>query len=791
MEKIIPVPIEDEMKRSYIDYAMSVIVSRAIPDVKDGLKPVHRRILYAMYELGLTPDKPFKKSATVVGETLGKFHPHGDLAVYDAITRMVQGFSLRYPLIDGQGNFGSIDGDSAAAYRYTEIKLSKLALYLLNDIEKNTVDFIPNFDGRLKEPVILPASFPNLVVNGTSGIAVGMATNIPPHNMGEVIDALIAIIDDPDSDPLAHIKGPDFPTGGVIVGKKGIIDYTLMGKGKIVVKARATVEKTKKGKAICITEIPYQVNKSILIERIAGIVKEKKIEAVTALRDESDRKGMRIVIELKKTANEELILNNLYKHTPMRTTFGVNLLALKSGVPVTLSLKEMLVSFLKYRYEVVERRTKFELEGAEKKAHILEGLKIAVDNIDEIVNIIKKAATTKEAKDNLMRKFSLTDVQAQAILDMKLSRLVGLEREKLDNEYIKVIKEIERLRLILSLKGGIYEVIKRELLEIKKKFADERRTKIVEEEEDFADEDLIPDIDVVVILTKKGYIKRCPLDIYRTQARGGCGKTGIKLTPDDIVSEVIATSNHLKLVLFTEKGKAFSLKVYEIPEMSRTSRGRSINNLLGLPEDDNVINAISLNSDSQAILIVTRKGIIKKLDIEKFRNIRRNGVRAIKLKKNDVTIAVERVSKGNEVILVTRNGKASRINETEVRIMGRSAQGVIGVRLAKNDYIVTVVSPNKRKNLFTITEDGYGKRVKVNKIRKTKRGSKGVILTKGKVAGVIPVDDGSEVICITQNGQVIKIKLKRVRIMGRIAKGVRVIFLKERDKVVAVARIDK
>lgn len=792
MEKIIPVPIEDEMKRSYIDYAMSVIVSRAIPDVKDGLKPVHRRILYAMYELGLTPDKPFKKSATVVGETLGKFHPHGDLAVYDAITRMVQDFSLRYPLIDGQGNFGSIDGDSAAAYRYTEIKLSKLALYLLNDIEKNTVDFIPNFDGRLKEPIILPASFPNLVANGTSGIAVGMATNIPPHNMGEVIDALIAIIDDPDSDPLAHIKGPDFPTGGVIVGKKGIIDYTLMGKGKIVVKAKATVKKTKKGKAIHITEIPYQVNKSILIERIADVIKGKKIETVVALRDESDREGMRIVIELKKTANEELILNNLYKHTPMRTTFGANLLTLKAGVPVTLPLKEILVSFLEYRHEVVERRTRFELDKAEKRAHILEGLKIAVDNIDEIVDIIKKAKTTKDAKDNLMRRFSLTDVQAQAILDMKLSRLVGLERERLDNEYIEVIKEIERLRLILSSKRGIYEVIGRELLEIKEKFADRRRTEIVEEEEvEFAQEDLIPDIDVVVILTKKGYIKRCPLDIYRTQARGGCGKTGIKLTPDDIVSEVIATSNHSKLVLFTEKGKAFSLKVYEIPEMSRTSRGRSINNLLGLPEDDNVINAISLNSNSQAILIVTRKGIIKKLDIEKFRNIRRNGVRAIKLKKNDVTIAVERVSKGNEVILVTRNGKASRINETEVRIMGRSAQGVIGVRLAKNDYIVTVVSPNKRKNLFIITEDGYGKRVKVNKIRKTKRGSKGVILTKGKVAGVIPVDDDSEVICITQNGQVIKIKLKRVRIMGRIAKGVRVIFLKERDKVVAVARIDK
>jgi DNA gyrase subunit A len=792
MEKIVPVIIEDEMKRSYIDYAMSVIVSRAIPDVRDGLKPVHRRILYAMHELGLTPDKPFKKSATVVGETLGKFHPHGDLAVYDAITRMVQDFSLRYPLVDGQGNFGSIDGDAAAAYRYTEIRLSKLALYLLKDIEKNTVDFIPNFDGRLKEPVVLPSSFPNLVINGTSGIAVAMATNIPPHNMGEVIDALIAIIKDPDADPLSYIKGPDFPTGGVIVGKKGIIDYALTGKGRVVVKARVTVEKTKRGKAICITEIPYQVNKSILIERIAGIIKEKKIGAVTALRDESDRKGMRIVIELKKTSNEELILNNLYKHTPMRITFGVNLLALKSGVPSTLPLKKMLVSFLEYRYEVVERRTRFELERAEKKAHILEGLKIAVDNIEEVVDIIKKAKTTKDAKDNLMRRFNLTDVQAQAILDMKLSRLVGLEREKLENEYVQVIKEIERLRLILSSKREIYEVIGRDLLEIKEKFADERRTEIVEEEEkEFAQEDLIPDIDVVVILTKRGYIKRCPLNTYRTQARGGRGTSGIKLTPDDVVSQVIATTNHARLILFTEKGKAFSLKVYEILEGSRISRGRSINNLLGLSEDDRVISAVSPNSDVQAVLITTKLGTIKKIDIERLRNIRRNGVIVIRLKENDVTIGVEGVSKDKEIILATRDGKASRINETEVRMMGRSAQGVIGMRLEKDDYIVTLVSPCKRRYLFTVTQDGYGKRIKVNKIRKTRRGSKGVRMVKGILAGVVPVDDDSEVICVTQNGQVIKIKLKKVRIMGRVARGVRVITLKEGDKVIAVDKVEK
>jgi len=723
---------------------------------------------------------------------LGKFHPHGDLAVYDAITRMVQDFSLRYPLIDGQGNFGSIDGDAAAAYRYTEIRLSKLALYLLKDIEKNTVDFVPNFDGRLKEPVTLPASFPNLLVNGVSGIAVGMATNIPPHNMGEVIDALITLIEDPDTDPFSCIKGPDFPTGGIIVGKNGIVDYALTGKGKVVVKARATVEKTNKGKAICITEIPYQVNKSILIERIAGIIKEKKIEAVTALRDESDRKGMRIVIELKKTANEDLILNNLYKHTQMRTTFGVNLLALKSGVPVTLPLKEMLTSFLEYRYDVVERRTKFELEGAEKKAHILEGLKIAVDNIDEVVNIIKKSKTTKDAKDNLMIRFSLTDVQAQAILDMKLSRLVGLEREKLQNEYTGVIKEIERLRLILLSKRGIYEVITRELLDVKEKFADKRRTEIIEdEEEEFVQEDLIPNTDVVIMLTKRGYIKRCPLDTYRTQARGGYGTSGIKLTSEDVVSQVVATTNHVKLILFTEKGKAFNLKAYEIPEMSRTSRGRSINNLLGLSDDDRVISVMSPSSDIQAVFITTKFGITKKIDIEKLRNIRRNGVTVVKLKEDDVMIGVEGVSKNKEVLLVTKNGRASRINENEVRMMGRSAQGVIGMRLKKNDYIVTLVSPGKMSCLFTVTEDGHGKRVKVQKIRKTRRGSKGVVLVKGTVAGVVPVDDDSEVICVTQNGQVIKIKLKKVRIMGRAAKGVRVIFLKENDKVVAVDSVNK
>ncbi|MDO9575858.1 MAG: DNA gyrase C-terminal beta-propeller domain-containing protein, partial [bacterium] len=583
-----------------------------------------------------------------------------------------------------------------------------------------------------------------------------------------------------------------FPTGGIIVGKKGIVDYALTGKGKVVVKARATVENTKKGKAICITEIPYQVNKSVLIERIAGIIKEKKIEAVTALRDESDRKGMRIVIELKKTANEDLILNNLYKHTPMRATFGVNLLVLKSGVPVTLPLKEMLTSFLEYRYEVVERKTKFELEGAEKKAHILEGLKIAVDNIDEVVNIIKKSKTTKDAKDNLMTRFSLTDVQAQAILDMKLSRLVGLEREKLQSDYMEIIKEIERLHLILSSKRGIYEVITRELLDVKEKFADKRRTEIIEdEEEEFVQEDLIPNTDVVIMLTKRGYIKRCPLDTYRTQARGGRGTSGIKLTSEDVVSQVVATTNHVKLILFTEKGRAFNLKAYEIPEMSRTSRGRSINNLLGLSDDDRVISVMSPSSNIQAVFIATKFGITKKVDIEKLRNIRRNGVIVVKLKKNDVMIGVEGVSKNKEILLVTKNGRASRINENEVRMMGRSAQGVIGMRIKKNDYIVTLVSPGKTSCLFTVTEDGHGKRVKVQKIRKTRRGSKGVVLVKGTVAGVVPVDDDSEVICVTQNGQVIKIKLKRVRIMGRVAKGVKVIFLKEDDKVVAVDRVDK
>ncbi|MCK4328453.1 DNA gyrase subunit A [candidate division WOR-3 bacterium] len=789
MEKITPVAIEDEMKRSYIDYAMSVIVSRALPDIRDGLKPVHRRILFAMSGLGLTPDKHFKKSATVVGETLGKYHPHGDLALYDAVTRMVQDFSLRYPLIDGQGNFGSIDGDAAAAYRYTEVRLSKLALYLLQNIEKNTVDFVPNFDGRLKEPVTLPSSFPNLVVNGASGIAVGMATNIPPHNMGEVIDSLIAIIDNPDTDPLKHIKGPDFPTGGVIVGKRGILDYVSTGKGRVVVKAKVNIEKSKKIKKICITEIPYQVNKSNLIERIAEVIKNKKMEQVTALRDESDKQGMRIVIELRKNANERLILNNLYKHTPMRSTFGVNLLSLKAGVPVTLSLKELLVSFLEYRYEVVERRTKYELEKAEKRAHILEGLKIAIDNIDEVVEIIKKSKSTKEAKEKLMTRFSLTEVQSQAILDMKLSRLVGLERERLEKEYMEIIKEIEKLRHILSSRRGVYRVIAKELNEIRKKFADNRRSEIIEEEEvELSDTDLIPDTEVMVMLTKRGYIKRSRSDIYRIQARGGTGKAGIKLTPDDVVSQVLVTTNHTRLILFTENGKAFNISAYEIPESSRTSRGRSINNLLGLSEDDRVISTVPLDNKIKAVLIVTKLGIIKKIAIEKLKKIRRNGVIVIKLRKGDVTIGVEGVSKGKEVVLATRNGKSARIDEADVRLMGRTAQGVIGMRLKRGDFIVALVSPGKKRHLFIVTEDGYGKRVKVDKIRKTKRRSKGVILVKGKLADVVPVDDEAEVICVTKNGKVIKIRLKRVRIMGRAAKGVRIISLKNGDRVVAVDR---
>lgn len=790
MERIVPVAIEDEMKRSYIDYAMSVIVSRAIPDVRDGLKPVHRRILYAMHELGLTPDKPFKKSATVVGECLGKFHPHGDIAVYDAITRMVQNFSLRYPLIEGQGNFGSIDGDSAAAYRYTEVRLSKLALHLLNNIEKETVSFVPNFDGRLKEPIVLPASFPNLIVNGTSGIAVGMATNIPPHNMGEVIDALIAIIENPDTDPLSYIKGPDFPTGGSIVGTKGILDYALTGRGKIMVKAKTMIEESQKGNRICITEIPYQVNKSGLIKRIAEVIRERKMDQVTALRDESDREGMRIVIQLKKNAHEELILNNLYKHTPMRTTYGVNLLTLKGGVPVTSTLKEILVSFLEHRYEVIEKKTIFELKKAEKRAHILEGLKIAIAHINEVVDIIKTSKTVKNAKASLMEKFALTDTQAQAILDMRLSRLVSLERDKLESEYQELIKEIERLRLILSSKERVYEEIAKGLLDIKKRFADKRRTEIIEaEEEEFTIEDLIPDLDVVVMLTKRGYVKRCSLDTYRTQARGGTGTSGMKLVSEDIVSQIVVTTNHSRLILFTEQGKAFNIKAHQIPEGTRVARGRSINTLLGIPEDDSVVNIISPLSPANSVLIVTRLGIIKRIDIGGLSKIRRNGIRVVGLKEEDTVIGVEPVSKDSEVVLVTKKGKAARLADTSVRMMGRAARGVIGIRLRQDDYVEALVSPGEEKYLFIITEDGYGKRVRVQEIRKTNRGSKGVILIKGVMGGVIPVNASSEVICVTRNGQVIKIRLKKVRIMGRAAKGVRIISLMNDDRVVAVDRV--
>ena len=800
VDNIIEVNIEDEMKTSYLDYAMSVIVSRALPDVRDGLKPVHRRILYAMNELGLSPDKPYRKSARVVGDVLGKYHPHSDASVYDAMVRLAQDFNTRYPLVDGHGNFGSIDGDSPAAMRYTEVKMTKLAMEMLRDINKETVDYRPNFDETLKEPVVLPSRFPNLLVNGSSGIAVGMATNIPPHNLNEVIDGLIMLIDDPDTDIdelMKVIKGPDFPTGAMIMGKEGIKSAYKTGRGKLTIRAIAEIEEHNRGRnKIVITEIPYQVNKAKLIEKIAELVRDKKIEGISDLRDESDREGMRIAIELKRDANPNIVLNNLYKQTQLETTFGVIMLALVNDEPKILNLKQTLVYYLDHQKEIITRRTQYDLNKAEERAHIVEGLKIALDNIDEVINIIRNSKEEAIARQKLMDNFGLSEKQAQAILNMRLRRLTGLEREKLEEEYESLIKEINKFREILSNERLIYQIIKEELLEIKEKHGDKRRTRIMPSVDEIDIEDMIEEEDVIITLTHFGYIKRVPEDVYKTQKRGGKGITGLTTREDDFVEDLFITSTHDTILFFTNKGKVYSLKAYEIPEGTRQSKGTAIINLLNLTGDEKVSAVIPIKKYDPEINIVfiTKKGIIKKTKLEQFRNIRKNGIIAITLKEDDELIEVRKTNGKRELITVTANGMSIRFNEEDVREMGRTAMGVKAITLKEDDKVVAMDLVEKDKYLLVVSEYGFGKRTPLDEYRAQNRGGVGLKTynTKKKTGKLISgkvVDEDDEIIMISLSGIIIRLKVKDISVMGRNTQGVTLMKIdNKKDKVVAVAK---
>ena len=801
-EKVIPVSLEDEMKSSYIDYAMSVIVARALPDVRDGLKPVHRRVLYGMHEMGVSWNKPFKKSARIVGEVLGKYHPHGDSAVYDTMVRMVQDFSLRYPLVDGQGNFGSVDGDSPAAMRYTEARLSKIAEEMLRDLDKNTVDFVPNFDDSLQEPTVLPSYIPNLLINGASGIAVGMATNIPPHNLGEIIDGLVAMIENPkisDEELLKYVKAPDFPTGGIIYGYEGVREAYLTGRGKITIRARANIEIHKNDRAtIVISELPYQVNKANLIEKIAELVRTGKISDITNVRDESDRDGLRVVIEMKRDAQPTVILNQLYKHTQMQTTFGVIMLALVNGVPKVLTLREAMSHFLDHRMDVLIRRTKYQLEAAEKRAHILEGYIIALDNIDEVIEMIKKSRNVETAKHNLMHKFKLSEVQAKAILDMRLQRLTGLERKKIEDEYKETIKLIEKLKGILENEKKRFTIIKQELLEVKDKYADERRTEIVFDTKDFSLEDIIAEEDVVVTISHRGFIKRFPVSGYRRQARGGRGVTGAGTKDDDFIEHMFITSTHNYIMFFTDKGKVYWLKVYEIPEGGRAARGRSIINLIQKEKDENITAFVAVKefSDDKYLMMVTRNGTVKKTVLSAYSNVRKGGINAINLVEGDKLVEVKMTDGKNDVIIGTRNGLAIRFNEKDVREMGRTATGVRGIRLAPDDEVIGFIVIRSAETLLVVTDKGYGKRSKIADYRITHRGGKGILTVKtgeknGKLIAMKEVNDNDELVIISNTGMVIRQSVKDIRVMGRNTQGVRVIRLREGETIADIAKVVK
>jgi len=802
-ERIVDINIEDEMKNSYMDYAMSVIISRALPDVRDGLKPVHRRILYAMKELGLYHNKPFKKSATVVGDVLGKYHPHGDSAVYDSMVRMVQTFSLRYPMVKGQGNFGSVDGDSAAAYRYTEAKLAKIAEEMLMDIDKNTVNFMPNFDGSYEEPVVLPAKIPNLLVNGASGIAVGMATNIPPHNLREVIDGVIAYTEDNDitiEKLMKYVKGPDFPTGGIIQGVSGIRRAYETGKGQLRIKAKVKFEIKKNDREqIVVTEIPYQVNKSNLIEKIAELVNTKVIEDISDIRDESDRDGMRIVIELKKNADKRVVLNNLYKHTQLKTSYSIMFICLVANEPKVLNLKQMIRYYVLHREEVVKRRTQYELDKAALRAHILEGLKIAVSNIDEVVAIIKTASDVKDASAKLQKRFSLSEEQTAAILDMRLARLTSLERDKLEDEYLELIKLIEKLKFILSSEKNILHVVREELLEIKKEYGDERMTEIVpSEDEDLDVEDFIADENVIVTITHQGYIKRQSIDSYRKQGRGGKGIIGLTTKDDDFAEKLFVASTHQYILFFTTKGKLYWLKVFQIPEGSRISKGRAIVNLLNLENGEDITGMVPVREfdDKHFVFIITERGIAKKTDLSAFGNPRKGGIIAVSLNENDNVSDVALTDGTNDIIIVTKEGMAIRFTESEVRSMGRGAAGVKALKLGKNDAVISMVVVKRESTLFIATENGFGKRSEMQDYRTMHRGGKGVITMKtsdrnGKVVNAIEVLDNDELLLVAQSGTMMRIAAADLRVIGRNTAGVRLMNLKEDDNLIDVAIIAK
>ena len=803
-DKLIPVNLEAEMKKSFISYAMAVIIDRALPDVRDGLKPVHRRILYDMHELGMTPDKPYRKSARLVGDVLGKFHPHGDSSVYDAMVRLAQPFNIRYCLVDGQGNYGSVDGDGAAAMRYTEARMTKLTPHLLDGIEKDTVDFYPNFDETLMQPAVLPARFPNLLVNGSSGIAVGMATNIPPHNLGEVIDGVICMIDNPDctiDDLMEHIKGPDFPTGGIILGRRGIREAYYTGHGRIEVRAKSNIEQMPNNRCrIVVTEIPYQVNKARLVEKIAELVHEKRVEGISDIRDESDREGMRIVIELKKDVYPQVVLNFLYKHTSLQETFGANMLALVNGQPKVLPLRDMVFYYLEHQKDVVTRRTKFELNKAQARAHILEGLLKALDHIDEIVDLIKASKDSASAKAALIERFAFSEKQAQAILDMRLARLTGLERDRLQSEYDELQVEIARLQGILADEAKLMEVIKTEILAIKDKFADKRRTELTTIDGEIDVEDLIAEEDMVVTMTKQGYIKRITKSAYRSQNRGGRGVTGMTTKDEDYAVQMRVVGTHDEIMFFTNLGRVYMLKCYQIPEAGRQARGTAMVNLLQIGSDEKVTRMVPVPKGSDEteynIVMATREGMIKKTPFEDFRNLRKNGLIAIVLKEGDELIGVELSSGEDELLLGTRKGMCIRFSESHIRPMGRASMGVKSMKLAEDDIVIDMAPIEEGATVLAITEGGYGKRTSPEEYREQGRNGKGIRainLTEktGDLAALLLVHEEEDILLITDDGTIIRTPAADIRLCGRNTQGVRVMRLAEDSKVIGVARAEK
>ena len=802
LERIRPIDLEQEMKKSFISYAMAVIITRALPDVRDGLKPVHRRILYAMHELGVTPDKPFRKCARIVGDVLGKYHPHGDSSVYGALVRLAQDFATRYPLVEGQGNFGSVDGDGAAAMRYTEARMSKMNMQMLADIDKETVDFAPNFDETLMQPCVLPSRFPNLLVNGSSGIAVGMATNIPPHNLGEVIDGVVKLIDKPDAtsqELMECIKGPDFPTGGLILGRRGIYDTYTTGRGRIIVRAKTDIEPMPNNRQrIVVTEIPYMVNKAALVAKIAELVHDKRLDGISDIRDESDREGMRIVIELKRDVNAAVVLNYLYKHTQMQDVFGAIMLALVDGEPKVLTLREMLYYYLEHQKDVITRRTRYDLDKAEARAHILEGLLIALDNIDEIVRIIRGSANTGEAKVQLMERFALSDKQAQAILDMRLARLTGLERERLQEEYAELEKTIAYLRAVLADEKLVLGIIREEILAIKEKYADERRTEITAMDGEIDPEDLIQEDSVVVTLTHFGYVKRIPRTTYRSQNRGGKGVMGMTTREEDYAERLLVTSTHAEIMFFTNKGRVYSLKGYEIPEAGRTARGTAIVNLLQLDGGEKVTAMIPLPKEREEgyLVMATRNGLIKKTGSDEFANLRKMGLIAIALREDDELIGVELTQGDSELMLATRMGQAIRFSESDVRPMGRNSMGVRSIDLSEGDEVIDVAKVEEGKQVLAITQNGYGKRTDISEFRAQSRGGKGILAMRltektGLMAAQLLVSEHEDVMLITDNGTIIRMPVDDISVIGRVSQGVRVMRVEDEGRIVGVTATER